>query len=393
MNSEKNQWFERLKSMAETRDRQRPEAPGLPGSGDMDRLISDIQTYQIELEIQNEELRRSQLELEKSQDRFSRLFDMAPIGYVILDRNGFVRDANQRILDLLGQTRDDLLRRPFSRFVSLEDQKIFLARFQAFYKNPKEKILEIRLKGRKNNDFFSRIEGRFVELSDPSSNRMTRQLLLNVTDITESKRAELILRKSEAEHRHFLHSLNDAVICSNMQGEIVFFNACAEAVFNCRAKDVLGTGVSRFCPDDRMDEQRELIDHVLKNGFVAPVRTERYRSDGTRLPVEMSLHLSVDEQGRPKGFNAVIRDIRDRIKVEKEKERLIHQLKSALNEVKTLSGLLPICAHCKKIRNDNGYWQQLESYLHEHSGAQFSHSICRDCAKKYYPDLDIYEDE
>lgn len=60
------------------------------------------------------------------------------------------------------------------------------------------------------------------------------------------------------------------------------------------------------------------------------------------------------------------------------------------SEVKQLRGLLPICGHCKKIRDDKGYWTQIESYIHEHSEAQFSHSICQECAEKYYPDMDLY---
>jgi len=71
----------------------------------------------------------------------------------------------------------------------------------------------------------------------------------------------------------------------------------------------------------------------------------------------------------------------------KERQRLINELETALSEVKTLSGLLPICSSCKRIRDDKGYWNQIESYIHEHSEAQFSHSICPDCVKKLYPDM------
>ena len=67
------------------------------------------------------------------------------------------------------------------------------------------------------------------------------------------------------------------------------------------------------------------------------------------------------------------------------------RLKDALSRIKTLSGLLPICATCKKIRDDKGYWSQIESYIRRHSEAEFSHSICPDCAKRDYPDLDIYD--
>jgi hypothetical protein len=63
-----------------------------------------------------------------------------------------------------------------------------------------------------------------------------------------------------------------------------------------------------------------------------------------------------------------------------------------LTKVKTLSGLLPICSYCKKIRDDKGYWNQIEAYIRDRSEAEFSHSICQECANKYHPDLDIYAD-
>jgi hypothetical protein len=75
-----------------------------------------------------------------------------------------------------------------------------------------------------------------------------------------------------------------------------------------------------------------------------------------------------------------------RRQAEKEKDRLILNLQKALGEIKILSGLLPICANCKKIRDDKGYWNQIESYIRNHSEADFSHSICPDCAKELYRD-------
>lgn len=69
----------------------------------------------------------------------------------------------------------------------------------------------------------------------------------------------------------------------------------------------------------------------------------------------------------------------------KERQRLINELEKALSYIKTLSGLMPICSVCKRIRDHKGYWNQIESYIHEHSEAQFSHSICPDCLKKLYP--------
>ena len=75
-------------------------------------------------------------------------------------------------------------------------------------------------------------------------------------------------------------------------------------------------------------------------------------------------------------------------RLEREKEQLIAELQAALTENKILRGFLPICAHCKKIRDDQGYWEQLEKYITDHSQAMFSHSICPECVGKLYPDLD-----
>jgi len=86
-------------------------------------------------------------------------------------------------------------------------------------------------------------------------------------------------------------------------------------------------------------------------------------------------------------LNRIYYSIKKYQQAEEEKERLISELQQALSEVKKLSGFLPICANCKKIRDDRGYWNQIESYLKEHSEAQFSHSLCPECAEKLYPKL------
>lgn len=77
----------------------------------------------------------------------------------------------------------------------------------------------------------------------------------------------------------------------------------------------------------------------------------------------------------------------ERSRMERERERLISKLQAALAEIKTLSGLLPICASCKKIRDDKGYWAQIETYIQAHSDAEFSHGICPDCFERLYPEL------
>ena len=80
------------------------------------------------------------------------------------------------------------------------------------------------------------------------------------------------------------------------------------------------------------------------------------------------------------------RDVTERRRAEAEREKLIDELQQAIVDIKTLSGLVPICSNCKKIRDDQGFWTNLEKYIQERTPAHFSHGICPDCAKKLYPD-------
>ncbi|MBI9077209.1 MAG: VUT family protein [Desulfatibacillum sp.] len=86
-------------------------------------------------------------------------------------------------------------------------------------------------------------------------------------------------------------------------------------------------------------------------------------------------------------------EIEQRKLAEQERDKLIAELQKTLSEVKTLRGLLPICSHCKSIRDDQGYWNRLEAYIKDHSNAELTHSICPVCAKKHYPEFTIYGDE
>ncbi len=87
------------------------------------------------------------------------------------------------------------------------------------------------------------------------------------------------------------------------------------------------------------------------------------------------------------------REIEIRKKAEQERDRVIEELKKSLSEVRTLRGFLPICSVCKKIRDDKGYWNQIEAYISKHSDAVFSHSICLECAQKQYPELKLSEED
>jgi len=119
---------------------------------------------------------------------------------------------------------------------------------------------------------------------------------------------------------------------------------------------------------------------------------EKVKSTDELTPIQLTNHH--DELGvLAEEYNSLMerlaRKKRLRQKHEQEREELIGELKEALSKVKQLSGFLPICASCKKIRDDKGYWNQIESYIRDHSEAEFSHGICPECCEKLYPDLNV----
>jgi hypothetical protein len=97
--------------------------------------------------------------------------------------------------------------------------------------------------------------------------------------------------------------------------------------------------------------------------------------------------LSVTISPFPQGAIITSQDITDRKTAEQDRIKLIEKLRAALAEVETLRGLLPICASCKKIRDDKGYWNDIEAYLHKFAHTQFTHTMCPECVKSLYPDL------
>jgi len=120
-----------------------------------------------------------------------------------------------------------------------------------------------------------------------------------------------------------------------------------------------------------------------------PVTIEHlhYDKDGDPRNVEIHAYPIYDSEGNVSQMIESSLDVTERKRAEEEREKLIEELQNALAKVKTLSGLLPICSSCKKIRDDKGYWNQIEAYIRDHSEAEFSHSICPECVKELYPGL------
>ncbi len=137
-------------------------------------------------------------------------------------------------------------------------------------------------------------------------------------------------------------------------------------------------------PQEKMKESKEFSQGKIEQTM--NYETIRQSKDGKLIPVLVSSSPIILDDKKA-GTIITYRDISALKKVEEEKEKLISNLQKALEEVKTLSGLIPICSHCKKVRDDGGYWDQVENYITKHSNVDFSHGICPDCLRQYYPEM------
>lgn len=213
-------------------------------------------------------------------------------------------------------------------------------------------------------------------------------------DVTKRKMAEKDLSESEERFRAITRTAQDGIISINSSGNIVFWNQAASNMFGYAETEMMDKSINQLIPPQYKEAHKEEIERAKTTGehnvIGKTVELPGLKKDGQEFAMEISLSEWKTTEGV--FYTGILRDISERKQAEEQRDRLILDLQKALAEVKTLSGLLPICAHCKSVRDDKGYWEKIEAYIHKHSDTEFSHGICPECAKKYYPDMDLYGD-
>lgn len=180
---------------------------------------------------------------------------------------------------------------------------------------------------------------------------------------------------------------SDAIFSRDMAGTILTWNSAAETMYGYTAAEAIGKPLSIIVPPDRINELVDILEKLKRGQRIEGMETIRVRKDGGTIDVWMTISPVKDDKGRVIGASIIARDITERRRLELERLKLIADLQDALSQVKHLSGLLPICANCKRIRDEQGDWHPVEVYVHAHSQADFTHSICPDCTQQLYPDI------
>ena len=157
-------------------------------------------------------------------------------------------------------------------------------------------------------------------------------------------------------------------------------------LFGLSREEFLQLNVKDVIPPEQYQKSDKEFAKLNEEGkyekFIGKQRTK----DGRWLDIEVSASAII-KNGKLIGSRDIVRDITVRRREEAKKEKLIVELQNALAEIKTLRGILPICSYCKKIRDDEGYWNQVDAYIKKHTKAEFTHGICPECAKKHFAEL------
>ena len=191
------------------------------------------------------------------------------------------------------------------------------------------------------------------------------------------------IKRELAELERIFDFSPDMVGAGNLRGYFTKINRQFREILGYEDKSFMSVPFLTFVhPEDLEKTQKALT--AAANGLDELFIENRYKcKDGSYKWIEWKV-MSILEEDR---FYAVGRDISKRKKAELVNEALIEKLQKATEKIKTLQGIIPICASCKNIRDDKGYWNQIEAYIREHSHAEFTHSICPECAQKLYPDI------
>jgi PAS domain S-box-containing protein len=357
---------------------------------DINALIHELEVHQIELEMQNEELRQAQLDLRAALDKVTDLYDFAPIGYFSISDKGLILETNLMGATMLGMEREKLAGKRFSQFIIKDDQDAFYLHRQKLLETKTKQICELRLTKNDGTEFYAQLESSPV-VAEAGNCIVIRTAL---SDITERKQIELAFAANKLELDSIIKTVPDIIYRLDPSGRITFVSDSVKR-YGYLPEELLGTNVMKIVyPEDRIktihrikerrtgDRSTKSFETRLLTKSQTPVSLEVFliSAEGLYSPAKFGLGAFLGTQG-------IARDISARKQAEEEREKMISQLQAALDNIKTLKGLLPICANCKKIRDDKGYWNQIEAYVRDHTDAEFSHSICPDCAEILYPEV------
>jgi two-component system sensor kinase FixL len=295
----------RLRMLTEQRVKRSARSANAITKEDVRQLIHELEEQRVELEMRNDELRRSQSELEDLRKKYSDLYDLAPVGYVTLDRKGIIQEINLTGAELLGRERARLIGNRVTSFVKLSSRDEVNRFYRRLFESGGREEVEVTIEHGEKSPLDVLLSG--VALQDPEGNLSRLQVAMK--DITARREAESWRRK-------LIETTQDAVIAINRKAEVMLFNSAAEKMFGYSSEEIIGEKVNILMPEPYRSEHDRYIERYERTGEGRAMgkvwEVEGLRKDGEVFPIALSV-TRIDHEVR---YVALIRDRSERAELQ-----------------------------------------------------------------------------
>ena len=373
------------------------------------RTFHELRVHQIELEMQNEELRRAQVELDAVRARYFDLYDLAPVGYCTLSEKGLILEANLNAATLMGAARGALIKQRLTSFILPEDHHIYHRHHKLLFETGEPQTCEFRMLRRDVAPFWVRMlatvaqdeEGApvcRVVMSDINARKQAEETLQQAhnglehrvagqteelrqanealqTDIIERRRVEEALRESDATLRHMTEQLVDVLFATDNNGFITFASPSALQVFGWKPDEMVGRNFIEFLPDAEIPGAVKKFKEVMASG--QSTQNLSYilkRKDESNFPGELNSSV-IWKDGRIAGAIGLLRDITERRRAEEglkeSEERYRNQVESindvayAVGSVGEITYISPVVRHMLGYEPDEITGRSFLEFVHQ----------------------------
>ncbi|MDA3864393.1 MAG: PAS domain S-box protein [Deltaproteobacteria bacterium] len=296
-------------------------------SEEIKKTLHELRVHQIELEMQNEELRSAQAQIKAGRERYIDLYDLAPVGYCILSEQGLILEANLTVATLLGTARSLLIKQPISRFIFRADQDIYYLHRKKLFETSELQKCELRLVKPKGAAIWAQL----TATTTPAENGAPVCRLV-ISNITDRKQAEEDLRKRESHFRTLVNTIPDLIWLKDADGVFLSCNKGFERLFGVGEADIIGKTDYDFIDKDQADFFRENDRKAMALG--GPRSNDEqitFADNGHKAFLETIKTPMFDTDGKLIGILGIGRDITERKQAETYRE-MGREILQILNE-------------------------------------------------------------
>jgi PAS domain S-box-containing protein len=251
-----------LRHRAEALLHEKPQALSDIPPEDIQQLIHELQVHQIELEMQNEELRRTQSKLAEARDKYFDLYEFAPVGYFTLDKNALVAEANLTGANLLAVDRRSLINSSFTRFIAPDFQDNFYFHRRQIVETATKQTCELKLIKNDGTEFYGLLES----IAVPDAEGNFRQFRTAITDITQRKRAEDALRENKSTIQALIDATPESALLIDTKSNVLAINEMAAQRLGKSREGIIGRSAYDYLPPEVAQHRSEKLKQVLATG-------------------------------------------------------------------------------------------------------------------------------